>query len=139
MVDVKLAAGHPALEQVPTGSPVLGNEVEVIARHVEPLSIIGKAEAHEAAPDVVQLEDGLVLHDLDEGRVGLALPGHAARLDVVEKAVYPNGVSRVRVAEDAVQARAEIYVAHRAGERLAQVRLEEVTTANGVFNRLSTP
>src|SRR5829696_6520456 len=117
--------GHPAREQVPASLPVLGDEVEVIARHVKPLSVIWKAEAHEAAPSVAQFEGWLVLHHLDEGRVRLALSWHAARLDVVEKAVYPNGVAHVRVADDAVQVGAEVFVAHRADERPAQVGLEE--------------
>src|SRR4051812_21534819 len=111
MVDAKLAAGDLALEQVPTATPVLGDEVEVVARHVEPLGVIREAEAHEAAPDVVQLEGRLVLNHFDEGRIGLALPGHAARLDVAEKAVYSNGVAHVRVAGDPVQAGAEIRIA----------------------------
>lgn len=89
------------------------------------MGAIWKAEAHEAAPDIAQLEGRLVLYHLDEGRVGLALPRHAARLDVVEKAVYPKGVTHVRFADEAAQVSAEVRVAHRSSEWLAQVGFEE--------------
>ena len=45
-------------------TPVLGYEVEVVARHVQALGVAWEAETHEAARDVPKFEGGLVLNDL---------------------------------------------------------------------------
>jgi hypothetical protein len=67
--------------------------VKVVARDVYPLGVVGETEAQEASPDTVELEGGLALDNLGKGWVGLALAGHAARLDVVEVSVYADGVA----------------------------------------------
>jgi len=73
--------------------------VEVIAGYVQALSVVGKAETHEAALYVVEFKGRLVLDNVSEGRVGLALARNAARLEVVEPAVHANGVARSLAAD----------------------------------------
>jgi len=124
-IDAKLAPGQPELEDVPAGAPVRGYEVEVVAGGVQTLGVAGEAEADEAARAVVELEGGLMFDDLREGRVGLALAGYAARLDVVEVPLDPDGVARGLAAHEQIQARTERLEVQRRGERLGQVRLEE--------------
>src|SRR5215213_7785927 len=74
-VDLQLSFGQPALEHVPAGSPVRCYEVEVVAGDVQALSVVGNPETYQATPNPVQLEDGLVLYDLHERRVGFPLAG----------------------------------------------------------------
>ena len=90
MVDVELATNQLASEHVTTGAPVRGNEVEVVAGDIQTLRVVGKPEADETTRDIVKLEGGLVFDDLYEGWVGLALAGHAARLDVLEAPIHPD-------------------------------------------------
>src|SRR4028119_1357338 len=52
LVDGELAARQVETEHVPAGAPVVCDEVEVVAGHVEPLGVAGKAEAHDAAGHV---------------------------------------------------------------------------------------
>ena len=89
MVYGKLATNQPASEDVTTGAPVRGDEVEVVARDIQTLRVVGKPEAYETSRDVVKLEGGLVLDDLYERWVGLVLARHTARLDVLEVSVHP--------------------------------------------------
>ena len=63
----KLATNQLAFEHVTTGAPVRGDEVEVVARDIQALRVIGKSKADEATRDIVKLEGGLVLDDLYEG------------------------------------------------------------------------
>ncbi len=53
VIDAKLAASYLELEQMSPSATVLGNEVEVVTRHVEPPDVVREAKAHQAAPDVV--------------------------------------------------------------------------------------
>jgi hypothetical protein len=92
-IDEELATSQPELEHVPTGVPLRRDEVEVVARHVQALSVVREAEPDEAAGYVAQLEGGLVRDDLREGRVRLSLPGNAARPDVLEAPVNAEGVA----------------------------------------------
>src|SRR5215203_1940137 len=124
-VDAQLATGQPELEDVSTGVPVRGYEVKVGACDVNPLGVVGKTETQEASPDAVEFEGGLALDDLGEGRVGLALAGYAARLDVVKVPVYANGVAGSLAADEPIQVRTERFEIHRRGQRSRQVRLEE--------------
>src|SRR4051812_41465585 len=66
-VDAKFTTYQPELEDVSTGAPVGCDEVEVVASYVQALGVVGKAEAHQAAPDVARFERGLALDDLREG------------------------------------------------------------------------
>ena len=90
---------QPELEDVSTSAPICGNEVEVIASHVQALGVPREAEAYEAAMYVVEFKGRLVLDNVSEGRVGLALARNAARLEVVEPAVHANGVARSLAAD----------------------------------------
>src|SRR5215203_4005635 len=103
VVDIELAASQPASEHVTACAPIRGDEVEVVAGNVQTLRVVGEPEADEATRDVVKLEGGLVLDDLCEGRVGLVLAGHAARLDVLEASVHPDGAARRGSTDDPVK------------------------------------
>src|SRR3954451_20169943 len=103
---------YPALQQVPASATILGDEMEVIARHVEPLNVVWEAKTHEAAPDVAELKGWLVLHRFGERRVGLSLPGHAARLYVAEVTFHAHGVTCCSVADGLVQVSTEVRVVH---------------------------
>src|SRR5215218_1071210 len=107
-IDAKFAVSQQELEDVAAGAPVRGYEVEVVAGDVQALGVAGEAEADEAARDVVELEGGLMFDDLREGRVGPALAGYAARLDVVEVPLDPDSVARSLAADEPVQARTEL-------------------------------
>jgi hypothetical protein len=76
VVDVKLATNQPASKHVTTSASVGGDEVEVVARDIETLRVVGRPEAYETSRDVVKVEGGLVLDDLYE-RVGRACVGEA--------------------------------------------------------------
>ena len=125
MVDIKLATGQPALEHVTAGAPVRGDEVEVVSGDVQPLRVVWKPEAHEAARDLAKLEGRLILDDLYEGRVGPALAGHAARLDVIEASVHPDGATRRATTDDLVQVVTKGLEIHRHGKRSRRIRLED--------------
>ena len=140
MIDAESAAGYLALEQVPAGVPILGDEVEVVARYVKSPDVVWEAKADEAAPDVVKLEGRLVLGRLDEGRVGLMLAEHAARLYVAEVTVDANGVTPRSVGGDNfIQLRTKGRVFTGAASCRISLGSKKVTTANGVFIRSSTP
>src|SRR4051812_50144333 len=78
---------------MPASTTVLGDEMEVIARHVEPLNVVWETKTHEAAPAVMEFEGRLVFHRFYEGRVGVSLSGHAARLYIAEETFHANGVA----------------------------------------------
>jgi hypothetical protein len=108
-----------------TGAPVRGDEVEVVAGDVQTLRVVGKPEADQTSRDVAKLEGGLVLDDLYEGWVGLALAGHAARPDVLEVSVYADGAAHRSPTDNSVQVVTERLEAHRHGQRLGRIRLED--------------
>src|SRR5918995_1231043 len=116
-IDEELATSPPELEHVPTGVPLRRDEVEVVARHVQALSVVWEAEPNEAAGYVAQLEGGLVRDDLREGRVRLSLPGNAARPDILEAPVNADGVARGLAADEPVQTFTECIKVHGSGER----------------------
>ena len=51
-----------------TSAPICGNEVEVIASHVQALGVPREAEAYEASLYVVGFKGRLVLDNVSEGR-----------------------------------------------------------------------
>ena len=98
-VHEKLASGQPAPEHVATGAPVRGDEVEMVAGYVQTLGVVGEAEADEASRDIAKLEGGLVFDDVYEKRIRLSLAGYAARLDVLELPVHPDGAAACSLQE----------------------------------------
>jgi len=125
VVDVELATNQLASEHVTTGTPVRGNEVEVVAGDIQTLRVVGKPEADETTRDIVKLEGGLVFDDLYEGWVGLALAGHAARLDVLEAPIYPDSGAYCSPTDNPVHVITKALEAHLYGEPPGEVRLEE--------------
>src|SRR4051794_5258731 len=79
-----------AVEHVTAARPVLGDEVEVPAGHLDPLGVLGEAEAEHRAVDASQLEDVLLGHDLGEGPVGRLLSGNRSCSDEFEAPVDPD-------------------------------------------------
>ena len=124
MVYGKLATNQPASEHVTTGAPVGSDEVEVVTGDVQTLRVIGKPEADETTRDIVKLEGGLVFDDLYEGWVGLALAGHAARLDVLEARIHPNCGAHGSPTDNPVQMVTKSPEVHRRGKCLGRIRLE---------------
>ncbi len=105
-VYLEFATDQPDLEYVSARAPVAGYEMEVVACHVQALCVEGKSETDEAPRYFPQLEGGLMLDDLGEGRVGFLLARDAARLYVIKGPVQAHGVARGVAANEVVQARA---------------------------------
>ena len=66
---------------------VLADEVEVVAAHLDPLGVVGEAEAEHRPRYVRQLEDVLLGDDLGQRPVGRALARHRAGADEIEAPV----------------------------------------------------
>src|SRR5215213_4167536 len=107
------------------GAPIRGDEVKVVAGDVQTLGVVGKPEADETSRDVVKLEGGLVFDDLYEGRVGLALAGHAARLDVLEAPIHPDSAAHGSPTYNPVQVVTKSLEVHRHGKCLGRIRFED--------------
>ena len=108
MVYGKLATNKSASEHVTTGTPVRGNEVEVIAGDIQTLRVVRKPEADKTTRDLVKLEGGLGLDDLYKGWVGLVLAGHAARLDALEAPIHPDSGANGSSTDNPVQDRKSV-------------------------------
>ena len=64
---------------MPSGLPTLSNKMKVIPRDIDPSFYgIRAAKADDGTFDIMEFKDGLVLHRLDKGRIGLFLSGDAA-------------------------------------------------------------
>src|SRR4051794_24851824 len=69
---------------------VLADEVEVPPAHLDPLRVLGKAEAEHRAVNRSELEHLLLGDHLSEWPVRRLLPGNRARPDELEAAVDPH-------------------------------------------------
>src|SRR3954447_16201456 len=65
---------EPAVQHVPAAQPVLTDEVQVPAAHLDPLGEGGKSKADDRAVRVRELEDSLVRDDLGQRPVRRLLP-----------------------------------------------------------------
>ncbi len=68
--------------------------MEVVAAHLDPLAVVGEAEADHGALGMCELEHVLVAHHLRQRPVWRALAGDGTRLDQLELAVDTNRESR---------------------------------------------
>src|SRR3954470_7871818 len=80
-----------AVEHVTAARPVLGDEVEVPAGDLDPLGVLGEAEAEHRAVDAGQLEDVLLGDHLGQLPIGRLLAGDRSRPDQLEATVDPDG------------------------------------------------
>src|SRR3954447_5210691 len=86
-----------AVEHVAAPRPVLVDEVEVPAGDLDPLGVLGEAEAEHRPVRAIQLEDVLLRDDLGKRPVGRLLARYRSRPDRLETPVDPDGTGgRVR-------------------------------------------
>ena len=63
---------------------VVGNEVQMISWNIDTIPVPGKSEARHGAPNVLQLEFGLMLEGFLQCGIWLFLPGYASDPDLRE-------------------------------------------------------
>jgi hypothetical protein len=90
--------------------------VEVIAAHLEPSGIVGKAEADHRPGGVVEVEDPLFGDDLGKRPVGRTLARHRARMDELELTLDPQRAGGGAGGNAGIEGGAEVLVAERLGE-----------------------
>jgi hypothetical protein len=90
-VERNSAGGQGQIEDVPTARPVGGEEVEVVARHLDTGDAIGKSEPDDGTAGGGDPPLGLMFGDLRQRRVGRGLRVHAAKVQICEVAIDPHG------------------------------------------------
>jgi hypothetical protein len=95
-LDVEVTGGIDAHAQAPSAAraehvaaatAVLADEVEVVAADLDPLGVVGEAEAEHRSRHVDELEDVLLCDDLRQRSVGRALARHGTSADELEAPV----------------------------------------------------
>src|SRR5215217_2727126 len=80
-----------AVEHMPTALPVLADEVQMPAAHLDPLGEFREAKADDRAVQAGQLEDALVFDDIRQRPVRRFLPRHRTGANQLETSVDPQG------------------------------------------------
>lgn len=105
----------------------------VIARHVNPLHMLRRAEPNQHATALVKTEYRLVVEHVGHRAVRRRLARYRAGVSVAEVAVDPQSAKQVIGGDLLVDRVVDLLAADRRIERFAILRLEPVITANGVF------